>query len=454
MARLTPKLLESYPYSRHTDPKTVQHGHTYYKEGRVWDITLSRNDSRAICKVDGNSGEYTVEIEVDQGSGQLYFECDCPYAENNFCKHMIAAALELGEYLKDEDDDFDEEFETEVVPSSRRQTSTSWQNKLSETLDLMPRRAGSTNPAPYVAVAILERSSLGPYGYGSAYRGSYSYSLTPFIIKSTNWYNLAGGEKRSPQEINEFLETNKRWIKAGERMYQQVNPAGCLNLDPDGLAVLGILSNTMRTYGIGTSNMPLFLSMLSKFDVPVFLGSLYPEKIERRLHILSDPVQIKIDLQHDENKLMLQAGFEKNEQFIQLKKQVETISINPAWVLLDDHVAQLGNSQALAILSSFPIEIPIRQADVFRERYFAQIAQLLPLKGDLVHWQDIEVDPVPRLYLHDDQRSSPGDKDNTLRADLRFGYGEHELPATKSEEGTAVQTVPEFMGFDPHPPRA
>ena len=386
--------------------------------------------------VDGNSGEYTVEIEIDQGSGQLYFECDCLYAENNFCKHMVAAALELSEYLKDEDDDFEEEIEAEVFPSSRRQTSTNWQNKLSETLDLMPRRASSTNPAQYVAVAILERSSLGPYGYGSTYRGSYSYSLTPFIIKSSNWYSLAGGEKRSPQEINEFLETNKRWIKAGERMFQQVNPAGCLNLDPDGLAVLGILSNTMRTYGIGTSNMPLFLSMLSKFDVPVFLGSLYPEKIERRLYILPGPVHIKIDLQSDENKLILQAGYEKNGQFIHLKKQVETISSNPAWILMDDHIAQLGNLQALAILPSFPIEIPIQQANVFRERYFAQIAQLLPLKGDLIHWQDIEVDAVPQLYLHDE-------KDKVLRADLRFGYGEHELPATKSEEGTAVQTVPD-----------
>jgi uncharacterized Zn finger protein len=80
MARLTPQLLESYPYSQYADPKTIQRGRAYFKEDRVWDITLSRNDSRAVCMVDGNSGEYTVEIEVDQGSGQLYFECDCPYA--------------------------------------------------------------------------------------------------------------------------------------------------------------------------------------------------------------------------------------------------------------------------------------------------------------------------------------------------------------------------------------
>ena len=80
MTTLTPQRLDRYPYSQYADSKTIQRGHAYFKEDRVWDITLSRNNSRALCMVDGNSGEYTVEIEVDQGSGQLYFECDCPYA--------------------------------------------------------------------------------------------------------------------------------------------------------------------------------------------------------------------------------------------------------------------------------------------------------------------------------------------------------------------------------------
>src|SRR5215211_3210318 len=132
MVRLTSKLLDSYPYSRYADSKTRQRGHAYYKEGRVWDMTLFQDDNKAICMVDGNSGEYTVEIEVDQNSGQLYFACDCPYAENYFCKHMVAAALALSEYLKDETDNFDEDGEPEIVPRFELQTSKNWQNKLNE----------------------------------------------------------------------------------------------------------------------------------------------------------------------------------------------------------------------------------------------------------------------------------------------------------------------------------
>jgi uncharacterized Zn finger protein len=55
--------------------------------------------------VEGDSGEYTVEIEVDKKTGELTFACDCYCAdEGNFCKHMVAPALEVSEYLKEEDE--------------------------------------------------------------------------------------------------------------------------------------------------------------------------------------------------------------------------------------------------------------------------------------------------------------------------------------------------------------
>jgi len=69
-------------------------------------------------------------------------------------------------------------------------------------------------------------------------------------------------------------------------MFQQMNPDGCLNLNPDAISVLEILSYAMRNVWYRTNNMPMFLSTLSRLEVPVFLGSVYPAKIERRVHIL------------------------------------------------------------------------------------------------------------------------------------------------------------------------
>jgi uncharacterized Zn finger protein len=94
MHRLTSQHLEKYPFSRYATPQTVQRGRAYYKDGNVWDVTMP-SDQNAVCMVDGETGEYTVEIEIDKKSGDLNFECDCYYAEEgNFCKHMVAAALE------------------------------------------------------------------------------------------------------------------------------------------------------------------------------------------------------------------------------------------------------------------------------------------------------------------------------------------------------------------------
>jgi non-specific serine/threonine protein kinase len=428
MIRLTPKLLDSYPYSRYADPRTIQRGQAYYKEERVWDVNLSKDGSTVVCMVEGNSAEYSVQIEVDQASGQLYFDCNCPYAENNFCKHMIAAALEVSAFLKEE------EGEEESIPMFPSQISKNWQNKLNDTLALIPRRS-TGGFVRYVALVILTRSRFGYYGYGSSYPSSYFYSLEPFIIKASEWNLLGAGSLTSPQAIHRFLNSNKKWIRAGERLHQQMNPIGCLNLNREAASFVNFLVHAENMYGI-SSSLSMYLSMLVKLDIPVFLGSLYPEKIERRLHILPEPVEIEIDIRNTETKLLLQAGFQKDGSFKYIDKKIETITKNPTWILMDDYAAEIQNVQASTILPSLPIEIPMQQADLFRERYFVQIAQLLPIKSDLVHWQEVDVKPVPRLYLHDD-------KGNILRADLRFGYGEHELAASKSEDNIAVQTVPD-----------
>jgi non-specific serine/threonine protein kinase len=436
MPSITPQLLDSYPYNIYADPQSIRRGHNYYNDNRVWDVTLSRKNSRAVCMVDGDSGEYTVEIEVSQKTGELSFDCDCPYAENHFCKHMVAAALELSAYLKDEDDYEEDQDDENFIILPKPQIFSNWQNKLNETLSLILRRPPVVNSNRYVALVLMTRSKYGSYGYGSAYRTQYSYSLEPFIIKSSEWSSLTGGTINSPQEVDQFLDANKKWVKSGEIIHQQLNPAGCLNLNADAVSFLNAMQNFARIYGGGSGNMSMYLSLLATLDVPVFLGSLYPSTIYNRLHILPQPVDIEIDMQNDERKLVLQAGFQDKESFHLIDNKIEEIANNPTWVLMDDKVAQISNTQALAFLPSFPIEIPAAQVDVFREQYFAQIAQTFPFKSDLVQWQDVTADLVPRLYLHD------GKQDNILRADLRFGYGEHELPATKFGE-THVRTVPD-----------
>ncbi len=439
MHRLTSQLLETYPFSRYATSQTIQRGRAYYKDGRAWEVTMP-SDQKATCLADGDTGEYTVEIEIDKNSGDLTFECDCYYAdEGNFCKHMIAAALEVSEYLKKDEEEDEEEFDEPSPAPRMKEPFGDWKNKLNQTLALMPRLSSSGSQGKRYAIAvILERDRYGFYNYGG--RSPYSYSLEPFVIKENEWTPLQEVNGFDPEQVNHILETSKNWIKTEGRFYSTFNPKGCLNLDQEAFAFINLLFRITRIYGGQTgNNLSDFLPMLGKYNVPVFLGKTnYPEKAERRLHILPEPIPIQIDIRQDEKKLSLQAGYEHNGLFSYTQKKIEVLTQDPTWVLMDDTIAQIENSRALEILSAFPIEIPNQQVDLFREQYFPLIAQTLPIKSDLVKWRDVHADAVPRLYLHDDN------KEKVLRASLHFGYGEYEARLGKpTEPPYSVSSIPD-----------
>lgn len=94
MSKLTAQLLANFPYNHYADPRSIQRGQAYYKDDRVWDIEAS--ETQAICEVNGDTSDYTVTIEINKKTGQLAFDCDCPYAyDGNFCKHMVAASVAI-----------------------------------------------------------------------------------------------------------------------------------------------------------------------------------------------------------------------------------------------------------------------------------------------------------------------------------------------------------------------
>jgi len=345
MHRLTSQLLANYPYSKYATPQTIQRGRAYYKDGRVWSTDLV-NDQEALCIVNGDTGEYTVEIEIDKKTGELNFECECYFAEEgNFCKHMVAAALEMSEYLRGEEDD---EGEFEPPAPKIKEPTYDWKTKLMQSMALMPRQStGGSHGKRYAIAIIIERDRYNFYNYGG--HSPYSYSLEPFVIKESEWQPLQEVNGFDPERVNHLLENSKNWIKTEGQYYSSFNSKGCLNLTQEAISFVSLLYSVTRMYGGQTgSNLSNFLPMLAKFDIPVFLGKTnYPEKIERRLHIQPEPIQIQIDMQQDDKKLSLQAGFDNNGTFTHIQKKIEVMTQNPTWVFMDDTIAQIENSRAL-----------------------------------------------------------------------------------------------------------
>ena len=428
MQILTPQLLDSFPYSQYADPKSIQNGKIYFKEGRVWDVDIE-NEQRAVCIVDGTYGEYTVIIYIDKRSGELQFECDCPYAESHFCKHMVAAGLELSSQLKEADQDnydYDDEDDKPGLPVLPQVSSMqNWQNKLNGALLQHGNSSAGINAQPYAACVVI-------YKQDYYYQGS--YFLKPTTIKTKNWKALRDYTKDDWQAVNNLLATNREWFSLCEDLSLQANPAGCLNLASDAMSLMLFFSQIARVYADITSFTPYF-SLLEKLKIPVFLASKTKQNLQTQLHIIPEPVDLQIFFTKENNNLVLKAGYQ-DTVFHPIHTTAEIIQSTPAWILSEDKMFRLTNPSKSSNLSVFPITIPEEHADFFRDHYLRQIAETLPIQSDILEWQDINIEPVQRLYLQEG-------KDNKLRASLRFAYGEYELAAAKAETKISIETIPD-----------
>ena len=432
MHTLTTQLLEAFPYSVYADPKIIQRGKDYYKDRRVVDVRF-HSEAKVECTVEGDGGEYSVEIEVDAKTGELAFACDCPYSLDYFCKHMIAAGLEVTAYLKAaETEDFDEgdeifELEYEDIKEPPvihlpAEMGTNWKNLLESAISQSGRAPRvATNMQRYAAVLLMAKEE---YYYQT------KFVFIPYVIKAKDWPPLARIQQEDAQAVQNFLDTNLDWYKAGETLHPQLNPAGCLNLGGEGFSLLSFFQQMARFYN-GASFFIPYLPMLAQLHVPVYRLGTTRKKIDGRVAILPNPVDIQVIFTRENGNLVLKAGL-NNLPGTPGDYTAELLSQKPPWVLMNDKIFPLRDANQLAAMSIFPISIPEKDAETFREHYLRRVAESLPVHSDLIHWEEVSADPVPRLYLHDD-------KDKILRADLRFGYGAYEADAMKNPPETIVE---------------
>ena len=69
------------------DEKILKRGYNYYLEDSVHDVTRNGNHYEGLVY---GTEIYEVQIEIDNNGNVEDMDCDCPYAEENNCKHMVA----------------------------------------------------------------------------------------------------------------------------------------------------------------------------------------------------------------------------------------------------------------------------------------------------------------------------------------------------------------------------
>lgn len=69
------------------EEKILKRGYSYYLKDSVQDVTKSENCYEGLVY---GTEIYEVQVEIDEDGNVEDMDCDCPYAEENNCKHMAA----------------------------------------------------------------------------------------------------------------------------------------------------------------------------------------------------------------------------------------------------------------------------------------------------------------------------------------------------------------------------
>lgn len=107
-------------------------------------------------------------------------------------------------------------------------------------------------------------------------------------------------------------------------------------------------------------------------------------------------------------------------------KRPEILLKDPLWLRLPDALVGFGSvpKSVVALLENEPLQIPPDDVPYFRSEYLPRTAERLPLTGEGIFGAEVQgQSPQRRLYLSEQNKE--------LVAQLRFGYGEAELPWRK-----------------------
>jgi non-specific serine/threonine protein kinase len=406
MLVITPDVISAFNIYAVCDYKTVQRAQSLVNMGRVKVLNYSLD--QATCRVNEKEDSFTVQISL-VGKKQFSFSCTCSeFTPSAFCRHVPASLLALSHYLYS-------------------QGAGSWQYRLANVLQTMPRKAATSKRQKYGVIFGLQRSS----GYSSDH-----FNLVAYTLRDSPWGN-PGDYENNLAEFYQKLGKDISWQRFATNPYQALSPEGCINLPAEGVAIVNLILQSDRFFYGGT-NFSTYLPLLGKMDAPVYL--MENQKFERRLTILNEPVEIQAALGKAGDKYVLQAGLEVNGKiFSSIKESIHLLSTNPPWAIAGEYITPIRNPHNLPLFSLLPLEIPAAQEEDFRKHFLREIAERVPLKGDALAWEDVSGDAVPRLYLVDNE--------NTLRANLVFAYGEYEVQASPTPEAETVIDIPGAWGM-------
>lgn len=383
------------------DPSTRVRGQSYFMEGRTRLESLDLTD--AFFRVRG-SQRYEVIISVASGQPQATCSCAMDGTEEFPCKHIVACLLTLRNYL-------------------RLNAPPTWEAVLSKVLDDTAGRRGVTQATQMLFFSLQKRYS--------------SWGLFPYGLAASHF----------PPEVRNDLQAVARVVKQ-EKLSGKVtavrslgNPRRFVNLTDGSQAALQVLV-AVGQYGYyygGASNTGA--SLLPQIaDGLVYQGT-EGNPLQKRLDVFRELGAPTLELSETPEGMRLRALIALGDRppVAFNPSDTQTVFDDPLWLLSGADLFGVNDESGAfeAFLKTPELTVPTAQQDVFLSSYLLPLAERIPLRGDLISQEDIHADPIPRLYL--------GEEEGEMLARLRFGYGAHDVPYDKRLPTVSLQRKGESL---------
>lgn len=420
MPKLTVEVLNPERLRNYAGTSVFQRGQAYYNWGRVQIEEVTEGWAR--CYVHGT---HIYEVRISVADNYLYLGCECEYAVNStVCKHEVAAALAVRDYLRERIPPHWSEHLSRLVP---RQSSA-------------PRRSSASQ---YLLFFSLQNRGYPGYSNWKIYPYKLAVNSLPRELRPEP--DLFQGTPLTADQLANILQALPQYSYQARTPSTLLNPAGCINAPRESIILANLMIERAKNYVYSYSEVALheYLSLLESAGSLLFRGTAH-QPFQDPLTLCTDPGALHISITKDEEGIHLNGKLLAGDRTIPLTRgdgmpAIEFLTTNPVWIMADDQVVRLeDDAQAIALqnwLLTPALTIPLEEETDFLEKFYLPLAQNAHIESDLVTWEEIQAEPVPRLYLSDAK--------GRLQAQLRFGYGDLEVNYESSPSPVKIQRRPD-----------
>ena len=404
MARqeLTETAVDIPALAARTDSGTFQRGREYSLQGRVRLRHVERD--RAAADVRG-SETYTVLFEMH--GDKLCSTCDCPVSggdSDEVCKHQIAAALVLKNYLR-------------VNPPE------TWQTVLAAAVKAGARTTGA-GPRHVLFFSLQERRS--------------EWAIFPYTLPLSL---LADADLSDAAALSKFVKSGKLSRQA-KPLRSPIDPrrfVPAFGLGPDALKLAALAGQGNYSFYYEKAFDPSALLPLLTGGF-VFRGR-ESDPLQAPVAVSAAPGRAEVDLIQTDAGMVLRPTIKLGDTTLDLvPEKTAVVSADPLWLLSKTMLYPVEDGAGLvSILLDHPdLTVPPDETETFFDTFLLPMAEQVSVVGNGIQWEEeAATEPVPRLYLSENEK--------TLVVTLRFGYGGTEVDFDRAAGQTMLLRKPNSL---------